>query len=150
MILDTSYFLPLARIDINSDLLLAIAEKKVSSERISLDRIGLNSISIFELQAKAAKLGVKTEYVTKAIGTISNVFKIESYSSPRIIETASILRRDLFTDYVDCVITATAIQLREDLVTEDSKILRRRGELKQKYELTILTSRDLLQPLSAR
>ena len=51
MILDTSYFLPLARIDVDSDILLAMAERRTSSDKVSFDRIGLNSISLFELQA---------------------------------------------------------------------------------------------------
>ena len=143
MILDTSYFLPLARIEVSSDLLLAITEKK-TREDLSLEHIGLNSISIFELQAKAAKLGLKTEWILEAIDVISQLFKIEAYDSPKIIEIASVLRQSLFTDYIDCIIISTAVKMGEELVTQDSKILRRRKELKEKYNLTVLTFRDLV------
>ena len=143
MILDTSYFLPLAKIEVSADLLLAIAENRTPPDRLSFDLVTLNSISLFELQAKAAKLGINTASVIEAIGAISRQFRIEPYNSTEIIEIASSLRLYFFTDYIDCIIIATAVMLGEELVTEDSKILRKRKELKEKYDLKILSYGDL-------
>ena len=143
MILDTSYFLPLAKIEVGTDLLLAVAEGRIDPDRLSLDLVTLNSISLFELQAKAAKLKVNTSSVTEAIGAITTLFRIEPYSTGEIIEIASTLRHDFFTDYVDCIITATAVKLGEELATEDSKILRKRKELLDEYNLKISSYRDL-------
>ena len=144
MIIDTSYLLPLARIEIDNDFLLAIAEKRGSSNQLSFDRIRINSISIFELQAKAAKLRVKLAYVLDAIEQISKSFRIESYYSPDIIKTAFELRETMFSDYIDCIIVATAIELKDELVTEDSRIIRKKEALKEEYELLVFTSRELL------
>ena len=143
MILDTSYFLPLAKIEIAPNLLLAVAENKIQPDRLSFDLITLNSISLFELQAKAAKLGVNSAWVIEALTAISKRFRIEPYNSSEIIEIASSLRQNFFTDYIDCIIIATAVVLREELVTEDSKILRKRKELTDKYSLKILSYHDL-------
>ncbi|MGI0078342.1 MAG: PIN domain-containing protein [Nitrososphaerales archaeon] len=143
MILDTTYLLPLARIDVETDLLLAIAEKDISTD-LRLEQIKINSISIFELQAKAAKLGVKPEYVLNAIEAITKSFKVESYYSPTIIKTAGGLRKTLFSDYIDCIIVATAIQVKEKLVTEDSRIVKKRGALKDRHNLEVITYRELL------
>lgn len=145
MILNTSYFFPLAKIEVSNDLLLAIAENRIRTDRLSLDLVTLNSISLFELQAKAAKLGIKTARIVEAINAISRYFRIEAFNSPDIIEVASSLRENFFTDYIDCVIIATAIVVGEELVAEDSKILRRRKDLMEKYSLKVLTYWDLIE-----
>ena len=54
MIIDATYLLPLVRIRINNDLLRAIADGKIG---LKFEDIIVNSVSIFELQAKDAKLG---------------------------------------------------------------------------------------------
>ncbi|MEM3516836.1 MAG: hypothetical protein QW647_03495, partial [Candidatus Bathyarchaeia archaeon] len=69
MILDATYLLPLARIAIDLDLLDAIAKGKTS---LKLEEITVSLISIFELQMKAAKLMVPTEFVVKATNAIFN------------------------------------------------------------------------------
>lgn len=56
MIIGTTYLLPLARIEVETDLLLALAERNIPADQLRLEDIQINSISIFELQAKAAKL----------------------------------------------------------------------------------------------
>lgn len=57
MIIDTTYLLPLARIGVETDLLRAVVEGRVRRD-VSLRNLKVNLISLFELQAKAAKLGV--------------------------------------------------------------------------------------------
>ncbi len=46
MILDSNYLLPLAGIDVSTDLLMAVVENRA---RIKLEEIGVSLISIFEL-----------------------------------------------------------------------------------------------------
>lgn len=67
MILDTTYFLPIVGIEIEPGILKACLDGRT---RFSLDDVRLSLISIFELQAKAAKLGVKAERVSKGVRTI--------------------------------------------------------------------------------
>ena len=74
MILDTTYLLPLARISVDTDLLRAIAEGKVGWK---LEEVTVSMISIFELQAKAAKLMVPAEFVVDAVEAIFRAFKVE-------------------------------------------------------------------------
>ncbi|MEM3571812.1 MAG: hypothetical protein QW589_07805, partial [Candidatus Bathyarchaeia archaeon] len=119
MILDATYLLPLARIAIDLDLLDAIAKGKTS---LKLEEITVSLISIFELQMKAAKLMVPTEFVVKATNAIFNAFKVESFYNTEIIKVSYKLKK-LIPDYIDCVIVATAIILKESLITENSLIL---------------------------
>ena len=74
MILDTTYLLPLARISVDTDLLKAIADGKVGWK---LEEVTVSMISIFELQAKAAKLMVPAEFVVDAVEAIFRAFKVE-------------------------------------------------------------------------
>jgi predicted nucleic acid-binding protein len=143
-VIDTTYILPLARIEVTNDLLLAIAQGRIPANQLRLDEIRVNAISIFELQAKAAKLGVKPEYVEEAVGAISDTFKIEAYYTPGVIRTASDLKQEaLLSDYIDCIIVATAVELGEKLVTEDLRITKKSAVLKKRYGLEVATFREL-------
>jgi len=141
LILDTTYLLPLARINVDTDLLRAIADRKVSWK---LEDVTVSMISIFELQAKAAKLMVPTEFVVDAVKAIFGAFNVESFYKPEIIEVAYKVKR-LIPDYVDCVIVATAIVLKEDLATEDSQILSNRGVVKEEYGVSTLSYKELVR-----
>ncbi len=118
MIIDTTYLSPLSRISIDTDLLRAIVENKVGSD-VALEDLAVSSISIFELQAKAAKLKINPEYVSKAVSSIHDSFRIEPYDHPAVVKSSFELK-SIFSDYIDCIIVATAISLKEELVTEDS------------------------------
>ena len=63
MILDTTYLLPLAGIGVDVDLLRSIVEGRVP---LDLGDVKVSLISLFELQAKAAKLDIPVERVVKA------------------------------------------------------------------------------------
>ncbi len=141
MILDTTYILPLARIGIDTDVLLAIAEKRTS---LKLDEISVSLISIFELQAKAAKLRVPAEAVSRSIKTILDNFEVYSFSDPKVVELSFELRAQI-NDYVDCVIVATAAARQESLMSEDSRIWRVRKPLREKYGLNVSRYRDVLR-----
>jgi predicted nucleic acid-binding protein len=145
MIVDTTYLLPLARIEIETDLLRAVAERKIPRSRLSFDQIQINSISIFELQAKAAKLKVDPDYVLAAIEEISKSFTMEPYYSPNVVKRAFELKTTILSDYIDCIILASAVELKTSLITEDSRIRRVRRRILDKYGTEILTFREILK-----
>ncbi|MBS7611858.1 hypothetical protein KEJ27_06585 [Candidatus Bathyarchaeota archaeon] len=145
MIIDTTYLLPLARIRIDVDLLRTVADGKVG---LKLEDIIVNSISIFELQAKAAKLNVPVDYVIETVRAILKAFKIEDFHKPEIVRVANELRR-LIPDYVDCVMVATAISLRDNLLTEDSLVLSLKEEIEERYGIRILRFHELVEKVNA-
>lgn len=140
MILDTTYLLPLTRIDIDANLLEAIANRLVDLE---IDDITISLISIFELQAKAAKLKIPAKFTTEAIEAIFNALKVEPFHDPPVIETSYELRKTI-SDYVDCVIVATAAILKEDLATEDSIILNKKEAIEKTYNIKVFSFKDLV------
>jgi predicted nucleic acid-binding protein len=141
LILDTTYLLPLAKIGIDTDVLLGIAEKKT---RLRMNEIGISLISIFELQAKAAKLRVPAATVNGSIRAILENFQIVPFLEAKVVEISFSLR-ELIADYIDCVIVATAIGRRDTLATEDSRIWRVRDELHRMHGLNVHRYRDLAQ-----
>ncbi len=141
MILDTPYLLPLARIEIDTDLLRDIAEGKT---KIRFEDITISQISIFEMQAKAARLGIPPHYVIEAVQAIEKAFRIEPFNRPQIIETSFNLRKEI-NDYIDCIILATAITLKEDLITEDTLILKQKQNIKKKYNIDVLNYKTITE-----
>ncbi len=144
MIIDTTYLLPLARIDIRTDLLRAIVEKRTIID-LELSDLKISLISIFELQAKATKLGISSENISEAINVILNVFDTISFYRADIIDTAYSLYRNYLNDYIDCIILATAIVLKESLITEDKRILSIKKRVKERYDIEIYSYDDLIK-----
>ncbi len=141
MIIDTTYLLPLAGIDVKQDLLKAIVERRVSN--ISLRDLKINLISLFELQAKAYKLNVPSWRVVKAIRVIAKAFPVIPFYHSRIIETAYSIG-NLLRDYIDSIILSTAVVLREDLITEDKDIHNIKSFIHDRYGIKILRYRDIV------
>ncbi len=137
--MDTTYLLPFSRMSVAADLFSGMEERG-----IPIWDVGISSISLFELQAKAAKLGVNSKYVVDAIETISSGFRVEQIHNIKIIEVAASLLK-LLNDYVDCLILATAIVLKEDLVTEDSRIHALKEKIKADYSIKIFNCKELLE-----
>ena len=144
MIIDTTYLLPLVRIDVKTDLLKALVEGRLKVE-LDLGDLRVNLISIFELQAKASKLRIPPRYVSEAINTIFKVFDIIPYYREDIIEIAYELLQKYINDYIDCIILATAITQKEQLVTEDRKLLSIKDMIKEQYNIEILSYSDLVK-----
>ncbi|MDE1874311.1 MAG: PIN domain-containing protein [Candidatus Micrarchaeota archaeon] len=141
MILDTTYILPLAKIGIDTDLLTLIDEGKI---RISMDDVRVSMISLFELQARVAKYKLPPKLAVDAVNIINSSLKIEPFYNPEVIEVADKLSREL-SDYVDCLILATAIALKEDLVTEDSEINKKKAMIEGIYKIRVLRYRDVIK-----
>lgn len=141
MIIDTTYLLPLARIAIDTDLLEAIARGRTN---LKFDEIAINSISIFELQAKAARLSVPAEFVIKAVEVIINSFRTIPFCRNDIIELSYQLR-EVIPDYLDCIIAATAVAENEDLITEDSLILTQADKLEKEYGIKVMSYKEVVK-----
>ena len=109
-----------------------------------IEDVGISSISLFELQAKAVKLGVPVRYVADAIEAISSELRTEQIHSLKIIEIAAGLLGWL-NDYVGCLILATAAALKEDLVTEDSVIHRLKDRIKAEYGIRIFSCKEFME-----
>lgn len=141
MIIDTTYLLPLAKVGVDSDLLRAIAERRVN---LRFDEIGVSLISIFELQAKAAKLHIPSDVVNSSIKIILGAFAVVPFSDSNVVDL-SLRLRERMTDYIDCVIVGTAAARHEDLVSEDSKIWRARKSLRGDYGIDVYRYGDLIR-----
>lgn len=141
MIVDTTYLLPLARIEVETDLLAAIVDGRVD---LRLSELGVSEISLFELQAKAAKLGVPADVVSGAIDFIVRNLRVVPFYQRDVISVSFELRRRL-RDYIDCVIVATAVVSGEDLVTEDSRIHALRSFIESEYGIRVLRYSDLVR-----
>ena len=141
MILDTTYLLALARIAIDTDLLAAVARKEVD---LKLEDVAVSLISLFELQAKAAKLNIPPESAVRAATAVLTAFRVEPFYRAEIVEASYELRKAI-PNYLDYVIVATAIVLKEDLLTEDSLILAKAKAIGEKYNTKVLRFKELMQ-----
>jgi predicted nucleic acid-binding protein len=140
LIIDTTYLLPLAKIGVDTDLLRVVAEGKTTLE---MDEFAVSLISLFELQAKAVRLGIPASAVNESIQSIVESFTLVSFSEPRVVDLSFELRREI-DDYVDCIIVATAAAKREGLVTEDSRIWKKRRLIFERYGVQVSRYRDVL------
>jgi len=140
LILDTTYLLPLAQIAVDTDLLAAVAKKNTN---LKLENIVVSLISIFELQAKAAKLKVPAQSTIRAVDAILSAFRVIPFHEAGVIETAQRIRK-IIPDYVDCIILATAIVSKEDLVTEDPIVSEKKEKLLKDHHLKVLNFSDLM------
>lgn len=141
MILDTTYLLPLAGIGVDTDLLKAVFEDKA---KLRLEDFSVSLISILELQAKAAKLKVPVSTVLSAVKTITKVFKVVPFYDVEVIDKSFELRKYI-SDYIDCIIVATAIVLKKDLVTEDTLIHENKKLIKENYGVNIFDYKSLVK-----
>jgi PIN domain nuclease of toxin-antitoxin system len=132
--------LPLAQIAVDTDLLAAIAKRTTDTK---LEDLSVSLISIFELQAKAAKLKIPAKAVIRAVDAIISAFQVVPFYEHRIIELSQELRATI-TDYIDCILVATAISSKQDLITEDSLILEEKTKLFKAYKLRVSSFRDLV------
>lgn len=140
MIVDTTYLLRLSGVEISTDLFGAIDEGKTT---ISFGELGVSLISLFELQAKIAKLRLPPKFATEAIEVINSDFRVEPFYNKEIVETSDILSRHL-NDYIDCVILATAAVLKEDLITEDSKMKKLKRFVEKEYGIHVLSYEEVI------
>jgi len=141
LILDTTYLLPLVRVAIDTDLLEAIVQRKT---HLRFEEVAVSLISIFELQAKAAKLMIPAKFAVKAVEAILTTFRVKPFYEPEVIETSYEIRR-LIPDYIDCVIVATAAVLKEDLATEDSLILANAEALRREHGIRVLHFSEIVR-----
>jgi len=141
VIIDTTYLLPLARISVKTDILRAIADGRA---KLSFDELKVSLISLFELQAKASKLDISPEHVFRAISVIFRSFYVVPFYELKVIRIAHELK-DVLGDYIDRIIVASAVALREDLLTEDRDIHDSKGFIEEKYGVKVYRYSDFAQ-----
>jgi PIN domain nuclease of toxin-antitoxin system len=132
--------LPLAQIAVDTDLLVAIAKRRTD---VKLEDLSVSLISIFELQAKGAKLNIPAKAVVRAVDAMISGFQVVPFYEPLIIEISQKVRATI-SDYIDCILIATAISSKQDLITEDSLILEKKTKLFKEYKLRVLSFGDLV------
>jgi len=122
VLLDTTYFLPAIGIsvkDLPKDAPLKLMQKG--------HRISISDVSVFELAAKGAKhvaLGtLAAERVTKGIRALvySDAVEVISMRETTLLLTAFKLR-GVLSDFIDCLLLSSAINLCDVLITEDEDI----------------------------
>ena len=102
----------------------------------------MSSISIFELQAKSARLAIPGKVATEGLQAIEDGFRVHSFHDPDILRISFEVRK-LIPDYIDAVIVATAAVRDKKLLTEDSRILRARESLAKSYGLKVSPLREI-------
>ena len=148
ILLDTTYLLPVAGIQIQG------VERDTIRRAKSLGhQLFISEISLFELAAKGAKLAkdglANKERLTQAVQSLvsdESLGKVGAYEDG-LLQLAVDLRQN-HSDFVDCLILATAVSACEMLVTED-ELLTSNNELmatvrRIKPELVVASSRRLL------
>ncbi len=152
ILLDTTYFIPAIGIsirDIPNDLVLKLLDEGYE--------IWISEVSLFELSAKGGKYvasGLLDHKMVldgiKAIIHDDRINKASIYEIP-ILSTALKLRSYL-SDFIDCLITSTALIKSDILVTEDEdiKMLYNREEFKSivrevKPEFKIESAKEVLR-----
>ena len=125
ILIDTSYFLPLIKIGIETipDKLLIDLLSKSSNDYF------YSTLTIFELTAKGLKISSKKNEITTqdirigidAIQMNARLTEISFTDNPLIIELASQLK-SMHNDTIDCLIFATAICTCDCVITMDEGV----------------------------
>ena len=139
LIIDTTYLLPLVGIEIESNLLALMNENKFD---LQLEEMSISLISVFEVQAKCARLKIPEKVVLEGMDAILHGFSVESFYEGRVVREAQRLR-EKFNEYIDCVIIATASTRKEHLLTEDSRILNEAQWIRQTCGVEVMDFRHL-------
>jgi len=147
VLLDTTYLLPVAGIQLQR-----VEKDALRRARTSGHQLFISEISLFELAAKGAKLAknrlADRERLAQAVQSLvldESLGKVKVYDE-EVLSLAIDLRQH-HSDFVDCLILASAVSSCEVLVTED-ELLTGNDDLmafvkKIKPAFSITTSRKL-------
>lgn len=124
ILLDTTYLFPFAGINVRGIERGAIERASAAGHQLSV-----SEMSLFELAAKGAKLvgdgsadAERLEQAVRSIVSDETLGKVRLYEEG-VVPLAIALRRHN-SDFIDCVILASAVLSGEVLVTEDELLLR--------------------------
>lgn len=124
ILLDTTYLFPFAGISVRGIERDAVERASAAGHELSL-----SEMSLFELAAKGAKLvGKGSADAERVAQAVQSIVSDETLRKVRLHEhgvlpLAIALRRHN-TDFIDCVILASAVLTSQVLVTEDELLLR--------------------------
>jgi len=97
---------------------------------------------------KGAKLNIPVKSVIRAVDAIMSASRVVPFYEAGVIEIGEKMKKTV-PDYVDCILIATAISNKEDLVTENSLILEKKGKLLKEHNLRVLSFKDLTKTYSS-
>lgn len=127
VLLDTTYLLPLAGISVEG-----VEKNALRLIRERGHELFISEVSLFEMLAKGAKLAadrhVDEDRISLAIRSIlqdQRISRITPYQDG-VIKSAVWLRR-YHSDFIDCLILASALEVCDILVTEDERLSRNEG-----------------------
>lgn len=128
VLLDTSYFLPLVKVQVK-EIPVNLLQDLLSNPSIELHYC---DVTLFEMAAKAIRLMVSGEPIDVqdvriGIDALENDERLvrDSWSThPYALELASTLRK-IHSDFIDCLILATAACRAETFVTMDDEFYKK-------------------------
>ena len=152
ILLDTTYLLPLIRINVKG------FEKNKLLKLLTKHEIFISNVTIMEISAKGARYLTKNELDEtdvmsglRAIIEDKKIKIIDSLNDLEILETSIILRKYL-DDFIDCVILGTALLKADTLLSEDISIHKLKKtdvfealkkQINPKFEIQSITEFDL-------
>jgi predicted nucleic acid-binding protein len=149
-VLDTTYLLPV----------IGISVKKISGQDVARFRsadleTAICEITTFELAAKGAKYvatdKLEAKEVSKGIEAITHddsLIKLQVYGDENL--SLAFKLRGLLSDFIDCLILATAINYADALLTEDRDIHRLKRNQRFRELIKSINSKFEIQQLSEK
>jgi PIN domain nuclease of toxin-antitoxin system len=130
ILLDTTYLFPFAGIDIQGVERDAIGKATAVGHQLFI-----SELSLFELAAKGAKLVANgSAEAERLVQTVQAIVSDETLRKVRLYEEGTlplaIALRQHHSDFIDCVILASAASTCDMLVTEDDILLRSKEVIK--------------------
>lgn len=122
VLVDTTYFMPAIGVGVRG-----LPRTVLSNLRKQGHKLMISNITVFELAAKGARLvtskRLSKERVTQGLNAILYDPDIETveFAELGVLDKASSLRADI-SDFIDCVILASAAAKADILLTEDQKL----------------------------
>lgn len=148
VLLDTTYLLPVAGIEIRG-----VRRDTIKRAKSLGYQLFISEISLFELTAKGAKLAKdKVADRQRLVQAVQSLISDESFGKVKVYEeellSLAVDLRQHHSDFVDCLVLASALSACEILVTEDefltgnNELMKLARKIRPKF--IVETSRQLL------
>ncbi len=154
ILIDTSYLLPIFGINVKLDDISREDIKIFWSDDLPNYNFNISDISLLEVlytlnsdYRKFSDDKILHRY-SKILPTIlnnPNLTIVHSNIDPMIIDYANIVRLNKHTDYLDCLISATALRLEAVFITEDTTLKKLLRKIKDFENLKIVKLKKLIK-----